>query len=49
MVRMRRLRANSSLRDLVRETVVTTDDLVYPVFIKEGTNIKEPVESMPGM
>ncbi len=49
MVRMRRLRANSSLRDLVRETVVTTDDFVYPVFIKEGTNIKEPVESMPGI
>lgn len=47
MVRMRRLRANSNLRSLVRETVVTLDDLVYPVFIKEGKNIKEPVASMP--
>lgn len=47
MVRMRRLRANNNLRSLVRETVVTLDDLVYPVFIKEGKNIKEPVASMP--
>lgn len=49
MVRMRRLRASSNLRSLVRETVVTKDDLVYPVFIKEGRDIKEPVESMPGI
>lgn len=49
MVRMRRLRANSNIRSLVRETVVTKDDLVYPVFIKEGTDIKEPVSSMPGI
>lgn len=49
MVRMRRLRSGSSLRDLVRETAVTTNDLVYPVFIKEGKNIKEPVSSMPGI
>ncbi len=49
MVRMRRLRSGSSLRDLVRETAVTTNDLVYPVFIKEGKNIKEPVPSMPGI
>lgn len=49
MVRMRRLRASSNIRSLVRETVVTKDDLVYPVFIKEGTNIKEPVDSMPGI
>lgn len=49
MVRMRRLRANSNIRSLVRETVITKDDLVYPVFIKEGMNIKEPVNSMPGI
>lgn len=49
MIRMRRLRANSSIRSLVRETVITKDDLVYPVFIKEGINIKEPVGSMPGI
>lgn len=49
MIRMRRLRANENIRSLVRETVITKDDLVYPVFIKEGENIKEPVESMPGI
>lgn len=49
MVRMRRLRSGSNIRSLVRETVVTKDDLVYPVFIKEGVNIKEPVRSMPGI
>lgn len=49
MIRMRRLRASSNLRSLVRETVVTKDDLVYPVFIKEGKDIKEPVTSMPGI
>lgn len=49
MIRMRRLRASSNLRSLVRETVVTKDDLVYPVFIKEGKDIKEPVASMPGI
>ena len=49
MVRMRRLRARSNLRSLVRETAVTINDLVYPVFIKEGKDIKEPVASMPGI
>ncbi len=49
MVRMRRLRVNETMRRLVRETSVSVDDLVYPVFITEGENIKSPVESMPGI
>ena len=49
MVRMRRLRVNESMRRLVRETSVSVDDLVYPVFVAEGDNIKSPVESMPGI
>ncbi|MGN0330257.1 MAG: porphobilinogen synthase [Kineothrix sp.] len=49
MVRMRRLRANEAIRDLVRETDVSRNDLVYPVFIIEGENIKNPVASMPGI
>ncbi len=49
MKRMRRLRVNPAMRRLVRETQVTADDLVYPMFVEEGTNIKEPVESMPGI
>ena len=48
-VRLRRLRASSALRSLVRETRLTTDDLIYPVFAVEGTNVREPIASMPGV
>ena len=37
------------MRDLVRENQVHVDDLVYPVFIKEGSDQKIPVDSMPGI
>ena len=47
MKRLRRLRSQDAIRDLIRETVVTKNDLVYPVFVKEGTKI--PVDSMPGI
>ncbi|MDE5864625.1 MAG: porphobilinogen synthase [Lachnospiraceae bacterium] len=47
MVRMRRLRANEAVRSLVRENTLDINDLVYPVFVIEGENIKNPVESMP--
>jgi porphobilinogen synthase len=46
---MRRLRVNETMRRLVRENSVSKDDLVYPIFITEGENIKNPVESMPGI
>jgi porphobilinogen synthase len=46
--RMRRLRANPSMRRLVRETRVSVDDLVYPLFVREGEGIKEPIKSMTG-
>lgn len=49
MIRMRRLRVNETMRSLVRETSVSKSDLVYPVFIIEGSNIKRPVDSMPGI
>jgi porphobilinogen synthase len=47
--RPRRLRINSSIRDLVRETEVNVKDLIYPVFVKHGKEIKEMVPSMPGV
>lgn len=47
--RMRRLRAATWRRRLVRETVVTADDLVQPLFVVEGTNVKDAVASLPGM
>jgi len=45
-IRMRRLRSSGAMRRLVRETTVTTDDLVYPLFVKEGRGVKEPISSM---
>jgi len=45
----RRLRLNENLRDLVRETSVTTDDLIMPIFIKENFLGKNEVSSMPGI
>ncbi|SDI58528.1 porphobilinogen synthase [Natribacillus halophilus] len=47
--RHRRLRMTSALRDLVRETAVTKDDLIYPVFAVEGYDTKNEVPSMPGV
>jgi porphobilinogen synthase len=46
--RMRRLRSNPSIRRLVRETKVSVDGLVYPLFVREGEGIKEPIKSMTG-
>ena len=46
--RSRRLRQNSAFRRLVRETVLTVNDLIYPIFVVPGKKVKEPIESMPG-
>ncbi|MHC4843648.1 MAG: porphobilinogen synthase, partial [Planctomycetota bacterium] len=46
--RMRRLRTSDTMRRLVRETTVTIDDLVYPLFVRSGEKIKEPIASMSG-
>jgi porphobilinogen synthase len=48
-VRMRRMRRNEFSRRLMRETVLTADDLIYPVFILDGKNRTEKVASMPGV
>ena len=44
--RMRRLRSSNAMRRMVRQTTVNIDDLVYPLFIREGKNIKEPIKSL---
>jgi porphobilinogen synthase len=46
--RPRRLRRTDTLRRMVRETRVHVDNLVYPLFIKEASSLKEPIDSMPG-
>jgi porphobilinogen synthase len=48
-VRPRRLRRAEWLRRMVRENVLTTDDLIWPVFVVEGRKVRTPVESMPGV
>ena len=48
-IRMRRLRNNENIRSLVRETALSVDDLIYPLFIVGGENIKRPIASMPGV
>lgn len=45
--RMRRLRKNEKIRAMVRETTVTKNDLIFPIFIKEGIKKKEEIEAMP--
>tara|TARA_Y100000590_G_scaffold191611_1_gene217973 strand:- start:2585 stop:3580 length:996 start_codon:yes stop_codon:yes gene_type:complete len=48
-VRMRRNRKTDWSRRLVSESGLTTDDLIWPIFIREGKNVKEPIKSMPGV
>ncbi|WP_334157989.1 porphobilinogen synthase [Oryzomicrobium sp.] len=47
--RMRRMRRDDFSRRLMRESVLTADDLIYPVFVLEGSNRREAVASMPGV
>ena len=49
MIRLRRLRKNEGIRRLVRENQLHKEDLVYPMFVIEGNDIKNPVDSMPGI
>lgn len=48
IVRPRRLRTSENLRKMVRQTRISKDSLIYPIFIKEGQNIEEDIESMEG-
>ena len=48
-VRPRRVRADAITRRLVREYKLTVDDLIYPVFVREGAGVQEAVASMPGV
>jgi len=48
MIRPRRLRSSGTMRRLVRETAIQVDDLVYPLFVKQGQGLKEPISTMTG-
>jgi len=45
-IRLRRLRSSENMRRLVRQNKVTVDDLVYPLFVCPGENVKKPIASM---
>ena len=47
--RMRRMRSSEFSRRMMRETTLTVDDLIYPVFVLEGKNQREAIASMPGV
>ena len=49
MRRFRRLRTTETMRKLVRETRISPEEMIYPIFVIEGENIKNPVDSMPGI
>lgn len=49
ITRMRRLRKSTAIRNMLEEAVVSTKDLIYPMFSVEGNNLKNPVSSMPGV
>ena len=48
LLRPRRLRKNPAIRAMVRETSLSPEDFILPLFIVEGENIKKPISSMPG-
>jgi porphobilinogen synthase len=47
--RLRRLRSSDALRRLTRQTSLSVDDLIWPVFVRDGEGVEEPVSSMPGV
>ena len=49
MQRFRRTRSTEQLRRLVRETVISPADLIYPIFVVEGSDRKDPIDTMPGI
>ena len=46
-LRPRRLRQSAAIRDMVRENFLSVKDLIYPIFVVAGENVKEPIPSMP--
>ena len=49
MMRHRRLKSSAALRKLAQENALGINDLIWPVFIRSGVNMREPVASMPGV
>ena len=48
IIRPRRLRQSRTLREMVRETGLSVKDFIYPLFVKHGRNLRDPISSVPG-
>lgn len=48
-VRLRRTRSTPAIRNLVRENTLSVGDLIWPVFVRDGSGVEEPIPSMPGV
>ncbi len=49
LIRMRRTRSKKFIRNIVKENLLTVNDLIYPIFVIDGINKKEPINEMPGI
>jgi porphobilinogen synthase len=49
ITRLRRLRRNETFRRMMRETALSVNDLIMPLFVRPGTKVRNPIESMPGI
>ena len=49
IVRHRRLRQSAGIRNMVRETHLTVDDFIQPIYVTYGENVKSEIKSMPGV
>ena len=49
VTRMRRLRRNETIRGMVRENRLAREDLILPLFVVEGSGVRESIGSMPGV
>jgi len=48
LYRPRRLRSTETIRRMVRETTLSPDNFIYPLFVTHGKNVKKEISSMPG-
>ena len=47
--RMRRMRQSVWIRNLIEENTISSNDMIWPVFLTEGTNVREEIDTMPGV
>ena len=48
-IRMRRIRQSKWIRNLIEENTISSNDMIWPIFLSEGSNVKEEIDTMPGV